>query len=105
VNCSASSIGLRAYSRLTQDKNRRPESPTMAWFRSLPMYRTGLSVIALVAALLLSACSSATTDVLQPTVSVSIGQQLIDLKRAKDAGALSEKEYQAQVKRLIDSVR
>jgi len=69
------------------------------------MYRTGLSVIALVAALLLSACSSATTDVLQPTVSVSIGQQLIDLKRAKDAGALSEKEYQAQVKRLIDSVR
>jgi len=69
------------------------------------MYRTGLSVIALVAALLLSACSSATTDVLQPTVSVSIGQQLIDLKKAKDAGALSEKEYQAQVKRLIDSVR
>ncbi len=69
------------------------------------MYRTGLSVIAVVAALLLSACSSATTDVLQPTVSVSIGQQLIDLKKAKDAGALSEKEYQAQVKRLIDSVR
>jgi len=69
------------------------------------MYRTGLSVIGVVAALLLSACSSATTDVLQPTVSVSIGQQLIDLKRAKDAGALSEKEYQAQVKRLIDSVR
>jgi cell division protein ZapA (FtsZ GTPase activity inhibitor) len=69
------------------------------------MYRTGLSAVAVMAALLLSACSSATTDVLQPTVSVSIGQQLIDLKKAKDAGALSEKEYQAQVKRLIDSVR
>jgi cell division protein ZapA (FtsZ GTPase activity inhibitor) len=71
----------------------------------MPMYRTGLSAVAVMAALLLSACSSATTDVLQPTVSVSIGQQLIDLKKAKDAGALSEKEYQAQVKRLIDSVR
>jgi uncharacterized lipoprotein YbaY len=72
---------------------------------TLPMNTSLLSAIAVTAALLLSACSSATTDVLQPTVSVSIGQQLIDLKKAKDAGALSEKEYQAQVKRLIDSVR
>jgi uncharacterized lipoprotein YbaY len=72
---------------------------------TLPMNTSRLSGIALTAALLLSACSSASTDVLQPTVSVSIGQQLIDLKKAKDAGALSEKEYQAQVKRLIDSVR
>jgi hypothetical protein len=73
--------------------------------RSLPMYPTRLIGVAVTAALLLAACSSATTDVLPPTVSVSIGQQLIDLKKAKDAGALSEKEYQAQVKRLIDSVR
>ncbi len=72
---------------------------------SVPMYRTRLSAIAVMVALLLSACSSASTDVLQPTVSVSVGQQLIDLKKAKDAGALSEKEYQVQVKRLIDSVR
>jgi len=77
----------------------------MVWMGSVPMYRTRLSAIAVMAALLLSACSSATTDVLPPTVSVSIGQQLIDLKRAKDAGALSDKEYQAQVKRLIESVR
>ncbi len=54
---------------------------------------------------MLSACSSASTDVLAPTVSVSIGQQLIDLKKARDAGALSDKEYQTQVKRVIDSVR
>jgi hypothetical protein len=80
----------------------------MGWMESVPMHRTRLSAIAAIAVmagLLLSACSSATTDVLSPTVSVSIGQQLIDLKKAKDAGALSEKEYQAQVKRLIDSVR
>ena len=72
---------------------------------SVPMYRTRLCAIAITAGLLLGACSSASTDVLPPTVSVSIGQQLIDLKRARDAGALSEKEYQAQVRRLIDSVR
>jgi len=69
------------------------------------MNTSRLSAIAVMVALLLSACSSASTDVLQLTVSVSIGQQLIDLKKAKDAGALSDKEYQAQVKRLIDSVR
>jgi hypothetical protein len=57
------------------------------------------------ASLLLGACSSTSTDVLPSTVSVSIGQQLIDLKKAKDAGAMSEREYQAQAKRLIDSVR
>lgn len=68
------------------------------------MYRTPVCATAVTVALLLSACSSATTDVLPPTVSVSIGQQLIDLKKAKDAGALSEKEYQAQVKRLIEAV-
>jgi hypothetical protein len=74
---------------------------------SVPMYRTRLCAIAVAvsAGVLLGACSSASTDVLPPTVSVSVGQQLIDLKRARDAGALSEKEYQAQVRRLIDSVR
>jgi len=57
------------------------------------------------AALLLGACSSATTDVLPPTISVSIGQQLIDLKKARDTGAISETEYQAQVKRVIAAVK
>jgi hypothetical protein len=61
--------------------------------------------LAVAASLLLGACSSTSTDVLPSTVSVSIGQQLIDLKKAKDAGAMSEREYQAQAKRLIDSVR
>jgi uncharacterized protein YceK len=67
------------------------------------MKRTTLCAIAVMA--LLSGCSSARTEVLPPTVSVSIGQQLIDLKKAKDAGALSDKEYQAQAKRVIDAVR
>jgi len=69
------------------------------------MNRNTLCAIALMALAITSGCSSAKTEVLPPTVSVSIGQQLIDLKKAKDAGALSDKEYQAQVRRVIDSVR
>ena len=44
-------------------------------------------------------------EVMQPTVSVSVGQQLIDLKKARDSGALSESDYQRQKDRLIDSVK
>ncbi len=51
---------------------------------------------------LLAACGG--NEVVRPTVNVSIGQQLIDLKRARDAGALSAREYEHQRKRLIDSV-
>jgi uncharacterized protein YcfL len=57
------------------------------------------------AVLMLGACSSSKTEVTPPTISVSIGQQLIDLKKAKDSGAISESEYQAQVRRVIDSVK
>lgn len=53
----------------------------------------------------LAACASSKTEVLPPTVNVSIGQQLIDLKKAKEGGALSQKEYDQQVRRLIDSVK
>jgi outer membrane biogenesis lipoprotein LolB len=69
------------------------------------MSRILLRALPIVATALLGACSSATTDVLPPTVSVSIGQQLIDLKKAKEAGAISEQEYQTQVKRVVDSVQ
>jgi len=35
---------------------------------------------------------------------VTIGQQLIDLKKARDNGVLNAREYDSQRKRLIDSV-
>ena len=69
------------------------------------MVRTKLCVIALAVAPLLVACSSTKTEVMPPTVNVSIGQQLIDLKKAKESGAISDKEYETQVKRVIDSVK
>jgi hypothetical protein len=63
---------------------------------------SGAATIMLIA---LAACSSAKTEVMPPTVNVSIGQQLIDLKKAKDSGALSPKEYEQQARKLIDSVQ
>lgn len=54
--------------------------------------------------LVISGCSS-TEVVQQPNLNVSIGQQFIDLKKAYDSGALTEKEFQRQKARLIDSIR
>lgn len=58
---------------------------------------TGAMVLAL------AGCGS--TEVVAPTVSVSIGQQLIDLKKARDSGAMSQAEYDKQKANLIASVK
>ena len=52
----------------------------------------------------LCACGS-TEVVTPPTVNVSIGQQLIDLKNARDSNAISQKEWEQQKARLIQSVK
>ena len=53
----------------------------------------------------LTAAGCGGNEVLQPTVSVSVGQQLIDLKRARDSGAVSERDYERQKEQLIDNVK
>jgi hypothetical protein len=53
-------------------------------------------------ALLLAGCGG--TEVVQPNVNVSVGQQLIDLKKAKDSGAISQREYEQAAKKIVDSV-
>lgn len=60
------------------------------------------TVTAAVLAGVLTACGS--TEVVRPAVNVSIGQQLIDLKKARDSGALSPREYEQQKAQLIKSV-
>jgi hypothetical protein len=50
----------------------------------------------------LAACSS--TEVVTPTMNVSVGQQLIDLKKARDSGAISQAEWDQQKQRIIKSV-
>jgi hypothetical protein len=44
------------------------------------------------------------SEVVRPAVNVSVGQQLIDLKKARDSGALSPREYESQKSQLIRSV-
>lgn len=51
----------------------------------------------------LVACSS--TEVVAPTMNVSVGQQLIDLKKARDSGALSQAEWDQQKQRIINAVK
>lgn len=50
----------------------------------------------------LGACGGG--EVVRPNVTVSVGQQLIDLKKARDSGALSDREYQSQKQQLIRGV-
>ena len=57
---------------------------------------------AAVLAVTLAACGS--TEVVRPAVSVSVGQQLIDLKKARDSGALTQREYETQKAALIKNV-
>ncbi|UZJ43651.1 hypothetical protein OOT55_13425 [Marinimicrobium sp. C6131] len=63
----------------------------------------GISAV-LVMALALGACSihGGTHETIHPP---TLGQELVDLKRAFEAGALDESEYQRQRERLIESER
>jgi hypothetical protein len=70
----------------------------------MQMIGKGLLAGGVLAALVLAGCGG-TTEVVQPVVNVSVGQQLIDLKRARDAGALTDAEFQRQKEQLIDSLR
>jgi hypothetical protein len=62
------------------------------------------ALVGLAATMLFSGClliqlgGGSTTKPQTPTV----GQQLTDLKKAKDAGALTDAEYQAQRAKLLD---
>jgi hypothetical protein len=48
-----------------------------------------------------NASDSQHPTVMQQTVSPTIGQQLIDLKKARDAGAITEAEYEAEKAKLL----
>jgi hypothetical protein len=60
-------------------------------------------ILALLLSGLLVACGGA--EVRKTVTNVSLGQQLIDLKQARDTGALSAADYERQRHDLIDSVR
>ncbi len=66
------------------------------------MNRVAAGVALLAFALVLTGCGG--NEVVRPTVSVSVGQQLIDLKTARDKGALTQREYESQKAQLIKNV-
>lgn len=66
------------------------------------MKKAILMVAGLAVAAALTGCGG--DEVVRPTVSVSVGQQLMDLKKARDSGALSQREYESQKSQLIKNV-
>ncbi len=62
------------------------------------------TVIGLASILLFGGCVAAigNSPGKSARTSTTLGQELIDLQRAKDAGALSEAEYQAERTRLLE---
>ena len=70
------------------------------------MKRLLIPLLGLSAMLLLSGCivlslggGSKTTH---ETTKATVGQQLTDLQKAKESGAISEDEYQAQKKKVLE---
>ncbi len=59
----------------------------------------------LAAALCAFLCGCSSTEVVQAPLEVTIGQQLMDLKKAHDNGVLSASEYDNQRRRLIENVK
>jgi hypothetical protein len=66
--------------------------------------RRAAAVLAL-ATVVAGGTGCASEEIVRARLDVTVGQQLIELKRAHDAGALSRAEYDRQRQQLIDSVR
>lgn len=60
-------------------------------------------VLAMAAALLGGCCGGGTTTVkTEPAITTTTGQQLIDLKKAYDSGAITEDQYNKMKKEVIE---
>ena len=65
--------------------------------RSVPCLVAGLLVLGA-----LSGCGGGGADVKSEISTTTTGQQLIDLKKAYDSGAISESEYERERKKILN---
>jgi len=59
------------------------------------------TLVAIMFALLLSGCIAVGTSPKNQQTNATLGQQLIDLQTAKNTGAITDAEYQAQKAKLL----
>jgi hypothetical protein len=64
--------------------------------------RALIIAVSLSSLLMLAACGGGGADNTVHNTTVSKGQALIDLKKAYDSGAMSEKEYEKQREMILD---
>lgn len=50
----------------------------------------------------LAACGGGGADVRSEVTTTTVGQQLIDLKKALDSGAMTQQEYEQQRKKILE---
>ncbi len=60
-----------------------------------------LTALGLCAAFLLTGCLAFQVGGDKSSVQPSVGQQLVDLKKARDSGAMTEAEYECQRAKLV----
>lgn len=65
--------------------------------------RNWILATALLAALGVSACGGGGADVKSEITTTTTGQQLLDLKKAYDAGAMSKEEYERERQRILSN--
>jgi hypothetical protein len=66
---------------------------------------TALNIKTFLCVALLAALAGCSSSEVVRQVDITVGQQLIDLKKARDNGALNASEYDAQRRKLIASVQ
>jgi hypothetical protein len=66
------------------------------------LIRALILAAALSSALMLAGCGGGGADSTVHNTTVSKGQALIDLKKAYDSGAISEREYEKQREMILD---